>query len=124
MIQNEHSQAAIVFHRTDASEKALLDAVDAGAIANLTKEATGDQIIGAVRRASTGEVLIPVGLFASAIARQRGVAIQKREREELLAEFTPRESTSGTCSPKAWTRSRCPSTCTSLRTPSNGTCVT
>ena len=36
-------------------------------------------------------MLIPVGLFARAIARQRGVAIQKREREELLAEFTPRE---------------------------------
>jgi DNA-binding NarL/FixJ family response regulator len=91
MIQNEHSQAAIVFHSADASETALLDAVDAGAIAYLTKEATGDQIIEAVRRASAGEVLIPVGLFARAIARQRGVAIQKREREELLAEFTPRE---------------------------------
>lgn len=38
-----------------------------------------------------GEVLIPVRLFARAIARQRGVAIVKREREELLTEFTPRE---------------------------------
>jgi two-component system, NarL family, response regulator DevR len=91
MIESKHPQAAIVFHSADESETALLDAVDAGATAYLTKEATGDQIIEAVRRASMGEVLIPVGLFARAIARQRGVAIVKREREELLAEFTPRE---------------------------------
>ncbi len=91
MIQSEHSKAAIVFHSADESETALLDAVDAGATAYLTKEATADQIIEAVRRASRGEVLIPVELFARAIARQRGVATRRREREHLLAEFTPRE---------------------------------
>jgi two-component system, NarL family, response regulator DevR len=91
MIQTEHAQAAIVFHSADESETALLDAVDAGATAYLTKDATGDQIIEAIRRASVGEVLIPVALFARAIARQRGVAAVKAEREQLLAEFTPRE---------------------------------
>jgi DNA-binding NarL/FixJ family response regulator len=91
MIQNEHAGAAIVFHSADESEAALLDAVDAGATAYLTKDATGDQIIEAIRRASMGEVLIPVALFARAIARQRGLAAEKRERDELLAEFTPRE---------------------------------
>jgi DNA-binding NarL/FixJ family response regulator len=90
-IQAEHAEAAIVFHSADESETALLDAVDAGATAYLTKDATGDQIIEAVRRASAGEVLIPVALFARAIARQRGVAIRKREREQLISEFTPRE---------------------------------
>jgi DNA-binding NarL/FixJ family response regulator len=87
----EHTEAAIVFHSADESETALLDAVDAGATAYLTKDATGDQIIEAVRRASTGEVLIPVALFARAIARQRGLATLKREREQLISEFTPRE---------------------------------
>jgi DNA-binding CsgD family transcriptional regulator len=38
-----------------------------------------------------GEVLIPVALFARAIARQRRQAIEQGEREKLLAEFTPRE---------------------------------
>ena len=90
-IQTEHPDAAIVFHSADESEAALLDAIDAGATAYLTKDATADQIIEAVRRASNGEVLIPVELFARAIARQRGVATKKREREQLLAEFTPRE---------------------------------
>jgi DNA-binding NarL/FixJ family response regulator len=91
MIQSEHAKAAIVFHSADESETALLDAVDAGATAYLTKDATADQIVEAVRRASRGEVLIPVELFARAIRRQRGVATQKREREQLLAVFTPRE---------------------------------
>ena len=85
------ADAAIVFHSADESETALLDAIDAGAIAYLTKDATADQIVEAVRRASKGEVLIPVELFACAIARQRAVVTQKREREQLLAEFTPRE---------------------------------
>jgi DNA-binding NarL/FixJ family response regulator len=83
--------AAIVFHSAEESEDALLDAIDAGAIAYLTKSATADQIIEAVRKASVGEVLIPVGLFAKAIARQRRVGHEKQAREKLLAEFTPRE---------------------------------
>jgi two-component system, NarL family, nitrate/nitrite response regulator NarL len=91
MIQSEHAGAAIVFHSADESETALLDAVDAGATAYLTKDATADQIIEAVRRASRGEVLIPVELFARAIRRQQGVVSKKREREQLLAVFTPRE---------------------------------
>ncbi len=91
MIKSAHAEAAIVFHSADESETALLDAIDAGATAYLTKDATADQIIEAVRRASAGEVLIPAELFARAIARQRGVVTRKREREQLLAEFTPRE---------------------------------
>jgi DNA-binding NarL/FixJ family response regulator len=83
--------AAIVFHSAEESEDALLDAIDAGAIAYLTKSATADEIIEAVRKAAVGEVLIPVGLFAKAIARQRKVGNEKQAREKLLAEFTPRE---------------------------------
>jgi DNA-binding NarL/FixJ family response regulator len=90
-IKHAHPDAAIVFHSADESEASLLDAIDAGAIAYLTKDATADQIIQAVRRASHGEVLIPVELFARAIARQRAAVSKTREREQLLAEFTPRE---------------------------------
>jgi DNA-binding NarL/FixJ family response regulator len=90
-IRSAVPSAAIVFHSAEESEDALLDAIDAGAIAYLTKSATADEIIEAVRKASVGEVLIPVGLFAKAIARQRKVGIEKQAREKLLAEFTPRE---------------------------------
>jgi DNA-binding NarL/FixJ family response regulator len=83
--------AAIVFHSADESETSLLDAIDAGAMAYLTKSATADQIVEAVRRAAVGEVLIPVELFAKAIARQHKVVTDEHARRKLSAKFTPRE---------------------------------
>src|SRR5260370_220234 len=84
-------EAAIVFHSADESEAALLDAIDAGATAYLTKKATADQIAAAVRRASVGEVLMPVAVFAKAIGRQRKVVPERPAHEKLVAEFPPRE---------------------------------
>jgi two-component system, NarL family, nitrate/nitrite response regulator NarL len=83
--------AAIVFHSADDSEDALLDAVDAGALAYLTKQATAEQIVDAVRRAAHGDLLIPAHLFVRAIARKRNAASAKRERDAVRLEFTPRE---------------------------------
>jgi DNA-binding NarL/FixJ family response regulator len=90
-IRTARPETPIVFHTTDDSETALLDAIDAGASAYLTGSATAGEIVDAVRRAILGEVLIPVALFARAIVRQRRHAIEQGEREKLLAEFTPRE---------------------------------
>jgi DNA-binding NarL/FixJ family response regulator len=90
-IRSARPETAIVFHTADDSETALLDAIDAGASAYLTGSATAGEIVEAVRRAEQGEVLIPVALFARAIARQRRHAVEQVERETLLAEFTPRE---------------------------------
>jgi DNA-binding NarL/FixJ family response regulator len=90
-IRSAAPKVAIVFHSAEESETALLDAIDAGALAYLTKSASADKIIDAVRRASVGEVLIPAALFAKAIARQRKVVTDRRAREKLLADFTPRE---------------------------------
>jgi two-component system nitrate/nitrite response regulator NarL len=90
-IQASRPNTAIVFHSADDSEPALLDAVDAGATAYLTKDATADQILESVRRAAQGEVQIPVALFAKAIARQRLEVTQRNDKERLLAQFTPRE---------------------------------
>ena len=83
--------AAIVFHSADETETSLLDAIDAGATAYLTKSATADQIIEAVRKAAVGEVLIPVSLFAKAIVRQRKTVTDEALRQKVAAQFTPRE---------------------------------
>jgi DNA-binding NarL/FixJ family response regulator len=91
MILSAHPGTAIVFHSADESESDLLDAIDAGATAYLTKSAASDQIVEAVRRAAQGEVLIPVELFAKAIARQQRTTSQAAERQRLLKQFTPRE---------------------------------
>jgi DNA-binding NarL/FixJ family response regulator len=83
--------AAIVFHGASESESDLLDAIDAGATAFLTKSAVPGQYVQAVRGAARGELLIPVGLFVKAIARQKRVSSEAAERRRLLAQFTPRE---------------------------------
>jgi two-component system, NarL family, nitrate/nitrite response regulator NarL len=90
-IRSTKPETPIVFHTADDSETALLDAIDAGASAYLTGSATAAEIVEAVRRAEQGEVLIPVALFARAIARRRRHDIEHGEREKLLAEFTRRE---------------------------------
>jgi two-component system, NarL family, response regulator DevR len=84
-------EVAIVFHSAEESETSLLDAIDAGAIGYLTKSATASQIVEAVRRASRGDVLLPVSLFAKAIARQRSVVVKQPDRDRRRAEFTARE---------------------------------
>jgi DNA-binding NarL/FixJ family response regulator len=92
MIRGGVPEVAIVFHSAEDSETALLDAIDAGATAYLTKSlSTADQIVRAVRQAGRGEVLIPASLFAKAIARQRAAADRRHERERLAADFTARE---------------------------------
>jgi DNA-binding NarL/FixJ family response regulator len=90
-IKSSVPSAAIVFHSADETETSLLDAIDAGATAYLTKSATADQIVDAVRKAAVGEVLIPVELFAKAIARQRKVVTDEAVRQKVAAQFTPRE---------------------------------
>ena len=90
-IRAEAPAIAIVFHSADDSETALLDAIDAGATGYLTKAATADQIVEAVRRAGRGDVLISGSLFAKAIARQRTATAKQEDRERLIALFTVRE---------------------------------
>jgi two-component system, NarL family, nitrate/nitrite response regulator NarL len=91
MIRETSPSAAFVFHSMDSSESAQLDAIDAGASAFLTKAATGDHLVDAVRRAALGEIQIPASLFAKALERRRTVISTRREKEKLRAEFTPRE---------------------------------
>ena len=91
LIRNLSPDVVIVFHGAEESETALLDAIDAGASAYLTKAAGADQIVEAIRRGARGEVLIPVSLFAKAIERQRNARVKQGDRARLLARFTVRE---------------------------------
>jgi two-component system, NarL family, response regulator DevR len=91
MIRERIPEVAIVFHSAEDSEAALLDAIDSGATAYLTKSATAHQIVQAVRKAADGEILIPAALFAKAIARQRNLLARKQGRARDLAQFTTRE---------------------------------
>lgn len=83
--------AAIVFLNAGESESDLLDAIDAGAAAFLTRSAVADQIVKAVRGVARGELLFPATLFAKAIARRKRGNADAAERFKLVAQFTPRE---------------------------------
>jgi DNA-binding NarL/FixJ family response regulator len=91
LIRTANPDTAIVFHATDDSEEAVLEAISAGASAYLPSSATAEDILEAVRRAAQQEVLIPVALFAKAVARQRRLVAEEKQHERLLAEFTSRE---------------------------------
>jgi two-component system, NarL family, nitrate/nitrite response regulator NarL len=91
LIRTANPDTAIVFHTADDSEEAVLEAIGAGASAYLPSSATAEDILEAVRRAAQEEVLIPVALFAKAVARQRRLAAEEKKHETLLAEFTSRE---------------------------------
>ncbi len=91
LIRNANPSTAIVFHTEDDSEEAVLEAISAGASAYLPSSATPEEILEAVRRAAQEEVLIPVALFAKAVARQRRLAAEEKQHELRLAEFTSRE---------------------------------
>jgi two-component system nitrate/nitrite response regulator NarL len=91
MIRAVAPNVALVFHSAEDSESALLDAIDCGAMAYLTKSATGDKIVEAVRRAGEGDVLIPVSLLAKAIARQHTVGTRTLDHRRLAQQFTARE---------------------------------
>ncbi len=97
MILTVLPNAAIVFHSAAESESDLLDAIDAGATGYLTRSAPATQIVEAVRRAAHGDVLIPVELFAKALARQRRVDSKAAEHMRLLALFTPVSSSCWAC---------------------------
>jgi DNA-binding NarL/FixJ family response regulator len=91
LIHDRAPNATIVFHNAEESETALLDAIDAGAIGFLTRSATADELLEAIRRASLGEVLIPVRLFAKALARQRMAQTNEQERKRRASVLTSRE---------------------------------
>jgi DNA-binding NarL/FixJ family response regulator len=91
LIRTAVPAAVFVFHSAYDSEPILLDAIDSGAVAYLAKSATADDIVEAIRRAALGEILIPVGFFAQAVARQREGLGERHRHQELRLLFTPRE---------------------------------
>jgi DNA-binding NarL/FixJ family response regulator len=91
LIMTANPGTAVVFHTADDSEEAVLEAISVGASAYLPSSASAEEIVQAVRRAAQEEVLIPVALFAKAVARKRRLVAEEKKHETLLAEFTSRE---------------------------------
>ncbi|MGO4419087.1 response regulator transcription factor, partial [Streptomyces sp. MCAF7] len=70
-IRANDPSTAIVILSADASDSALLAAVEAGACGYLLKSASGDEIADAIRSAAEGETLIPASTLVEVLARHR-----------------------------------------------------
>jgi len=91
MIKAARPATAIVFYTPDATEEALLEAIDAGASAYLATSATANEVLEAVRRAHRGEVLTPSVASVKAMGLQRQIAAEELRRDTVLRQLTERE---------------------------------
>ena len=73
LISTARPDTTIVFHAADDPEEAVVDTTRAAASASATPE----EILETVRRAAQKEGVIPVALFAKAVARQRRLAAEE-----------------------------------------------
>jgi len=90
-IRTQQPRPSLVFVSGDESEDALLLAVQAGASVFLPKSRAAADVVGAVRKAAGGEMMIPATQLAALLARVRERSQEEAERVRLRAEFTPRE---------------------------------
>ncbi|MDT0546625.1 MULTISPECIES: response regulator transcription factor [Streptomyces] len=90
-IRANDPSTAIVILSADASDSALLAAVEAGACGYLLKSASGDEIAAAIRSAAEGETLIPASTLVEVLARHRENARSSAQQTERLESLTPRE---------------------------------
>lgn len=77
LISTARPDTTIVFHAADDLEEAVVDRTRAAASASLCRSATPEEILETVRRAAQKEGVIPVALFAKAVARQRRLAAEE-----------------------------------------------
>ena len=90
-IRAHDPSVAIVILSADASDSALLAAVEAGACGYLLKSASGDEIAAAIRSAAEGETLIPASTLVEVLARHRENTRSSAQQTERLESLTPRE---------------------------------
>ena len=90
-IRRLRPQIAIVFLSADDSDDAVLAAVESGACAYLSKAVVATQVRGAIRRAASGEMLVPADRLVALAGHQRLLEARALSRSRLFSELTTRE---------------------------------
>jgi DNA-binding NarL/FixJ family response regulator len=81
---------SIVFLSADISEGPMMRAVEAGAAGYVSKAASADELVGAIRRAAEGEFLLEAATMARLLDQRRSGS-RATEQVRLSAELTPQE---------------------------------
>jgi two-component system response regulator DevR len=90
-IRQERSDAAVLFLSAEVSDDVMMQAVDAGACGYVSKSASTDELIHAIRRAGEGEFLLPAATMSRLLTRQRETIRAQAVQNQLLEELTQRE---------------------------------
>ena len=90
-MRSSESAPAIVFLSADDSHDSVLAAVEAGAVGYLVKSDAARDVAEAVRRAAAGEMLVPPGVLAQLISRQREKARDHAAGKVMVESLSSRE---------------------------------
>jgi DNA-binding NarL/FixJ family response regulator len=87
----DRAAAKTVFLSSDKSDEAVLAALEAGACGYLLKSEPLDLLVGAVRRAHEGEILLPPGELVALLSKQRERQRREKDRQQVVSTLTDRE---------------------------------
>ena len=90
-IRTQLPDTAVVFLSADVSEAAMMRAVEAGAAGYVSKAASSEELISAVRRAADGEFLVGASTMARLLQQRRQSDQRQAEKARIGAELTGRE---------------------------------
>lgn len=113
---------AILVVTGDTGDRALLDAVEAGACGFILKSQAAETLIDAIRRAAAGEMLLSAAVLARLIGRQRERTIHDSERNQMLSRLTPASATFSTLWPRGSTPGASPNVWSLATQPFADTC--
>ena len=87
-VRSAHPEVACLMLTSFADDEALFDSVMAGAAGYVLKEVRGGDLVGAIRRAASGQSLLDPGLTQRVLER----AHSRNAEEDLTAKLTSQES--------------------------------
>lgn len=90
-IRDRLPDTAVLILSAELSEATMARAVEAGACGFVSKTASADDLVDAIRRAADGEFLLEAGTMARLLERQRQAQRQESERLAVGAGMTNRE---------------------------------
>ncbi|TME95809.1 MAG: response regulator transcription factor [Chloroflexi bacterium] len=82
---------AILFLSSETSESAVMRAVEAGASGFVSKAATAEELVGAIRQAAAGEFLLETATMARLLEARRQIQDRPGQPAEAPRRLTPRE---------------------------------
>lgn len=90
-IRSQQSDVPLVMLTANLTDDALAEAVEVGACGFLSKSQAGTEVVDAVQRAFSKEMLIPAATLARLLSKQRGEKSEAPANANLAEPLTPRE---------------------------------